>query len=77
MKTVENCDEQIGQHPATFHLTETQLAERWQISIKTLQANRWKGIGCSHIKVGRLVRYRLVDVLAYEAAHLVTSMGGH
>ncbi len=77
MKIVENCAAQLGQHPATFHLTETQLAQRWQLSVKTLQANRWKGIGCNHVKLGRLVRYRMEDVVAYESAHLVMSMGGH
>ena len=77
MLNIENCAEQLGQQTPTIHLTETQLADRWQMSIKTLQANRGKGIGCSHIKVGRLVRYRMQDVVAYETAHLVMSMGGH
>jgi hypothetical protein len=59
------------------NLTEQQLAARWQMSVKTLQANRWKNLGCPYFKAGRLVRYRMEDVVAYEAAHLVKSMGGH
>lgn len=55
------------------HLTQGQLAHRWCISHKTLEANRLKGVGVPWIKIGRLVRYRLSDVLAYEEAHLCQS----
>lgn len=52
-------------------LTEGQLAARWQISLKKLQADRWRGNGVPFVKIGRLVRYRLADVQAYESARLV------
>lgn len=55
------------------HLTEYQLARRWTVTEKKLQADRLKGVGCPFIKIGRAVRYRLEDVLAYEAARLRTS----
>jgi hypothetical protein len=55
------------------HLTETQLAERWQISVRTLQAARVKGGGVAFVRIGRSVRYRLEDVLAYEQARLRTN----
>ncbi len=58
------------------HLTESQLARRWGISQKKLQADRLKGIGCPFVKIGRAVRYRQGDVLAYEAARLRTSTSG-
>jgi hypothetical protein len=50
------------------HLTETQLAERWQISVRTLQAARVKGTGVPFVRIGRAVRYRMDEVLAYEEA---------
>jgi len=33
-------------------LTENQLAERWSVSIKTLQDWRRKGTGVSYLKLG-------------------------
>jgi hypothetical protein len=51
-------------------LTEAQLANRWQISIKKLQSDRWKGVGPQFVKIGRLVRYRLPDILAFEVHHI-------
>ena len=59
-------------------LTERDLAGRHGCSVKKLQADRLKGVGIPYVKLGRLVRYRLCDVLAYEEAHLrsSTSEGG-
>ena len=56
-----------------IHLTERQLADRWQISTRTLQAARVKGSGVPFVRIGRAVRYRLEDVLAYEQGRLRTS----
>jgi hypothetical protein len=53
-------------------LSEKQLAERWNLSVRTLQAARVKGTGVPFIRIGRAVRYRLEDVLAYEQASLRT-----
>lgn len=47
-------------------LTEHELANRHQRSVKTIQNDRVKGGGVPFIKIGRLVRYRLDDILAYE-----------
>ncbi len=47
-------------------LSEYSLADRWNISIKKLQADRQKGTGCPYVKFGRSVRYRLDDVIAFE-----------
>lgn len=50
-------------------LTETQLAERWAISRKTLQAWRLRGDGPRFMRIGTAIRYMLSDITAYEAAN--------
>jgi hypothetical protein len=64
-------------HPAPDsglpRLNEKQLAERWQVSVRTLQAARVKGSGVPFVRIGRAVRYRMEDVLAYEEAQRRTS----
>ena len=64
-------DSQFGSGPA--RLNEKQLAERWGVSVRTLQAARVKGSGVPFVRIGRSVRYRLEDVLDYEQARLRTS----
>jgi len=54
-------------------LNEKQLAERWGVSARTLHAARVKGTGVPFVRIGRSVRYRLEDVLAYEQARLRTN----
>jgi hypothetical protein len=51
-------------------LTETQLAARHQRSVKTLRNARVSGAYIPFVKIGRHVRYRLSDVLAFEEAAL-------
>lgn len=51
-------------------LTEHQLGRRWQISVKKLQADRYNRRGVPFVKLGRSVRYRLAEVLAYEELHM-------
>lgn len=51
-------------------MTGTQLAARWQCSVKKLNADRLSGGGCPYVKIGRLVRYRIEDVEEYEARKL-------
>lgn len=48
--------------------TETELAQRWAISIKTLQRWRSENRGPRYIKLSKVVRYRLADILDYEQA---------
>jgi hypothetical protein len=52
-------------------LTEKLLAARWCISMKTLQAQRWKGSELPFLKLGRSVRYRLSDIVEFEASHVI------
>ncbi len=54
----------------TTMLTQKQLAERWSLSARTLEAWRWQGIGPHFIKIGRRVLYRLQDIEAFENAGL-------
>jgi len=55
-------------------LTTTQLAERWQMDAKSVANLRTKGTGPKYIKLGSErtapVRYRLEDIVDYEAKHL-------
>lgn len=53
----------------TSALTEAQLAARWVITPKTLQAWRLRGVGPAYIKVGHAVRYLPEVIAAYEAAN--------
>jgi hypothetical protein len=59
--------------PTNILLTEQQLAERQQRSIKTLQNLRVKGGSIPFVKIGRHVRYRLSDVIAWEDSHTFRS----
>lgn len=49
-------------------LNTRQLAERWGCGVQTLVNRRHRGEGPRWFRIGRLVRYRLVDVEAYEDA---------
>ena len=51
-------------------LTENQLAERWGLSIKTLQDWRRKGTGVAYLKLGKAIRYPHEIVTKYEADHM-------
>ena len=55
------------------HLDQTDLAERWNISARTLERWRWIGDGPRFVKLGGRVRYRLEDVEAYEAQQVRAS----
>jgi hypothetical protein len=52
------------------HLNQNQLAERWNVSPRTLERWRWLGEGPVYLKLGGRVSYRLEDVEYYEATHL-------
>ena len=48
------------------HLNQNQLAKRWHISIRTLEAWRWRDEGPAYLKIRGRVLYRLDDVEAFE-----------
>ena len=52
---------------AIKHLKQRELADRWNISPRTLERWRWVGEGPHFIKIGGRVVYRLEDVEAYAA----------
>ena len=56
---------------ADVFLDENQLGARWHVTTRMLQQARWKGAGCIYVKIGRMVRYRLSDVKAYELSRTV------
>lgn len=53
-------------------LNESDLADRMQVTVKTVQKWRREGKGPAYLKLASgSVRYRLEDVLAYEESCLV------
>jgi predicted DNA-binding transcriptional regulator AlpA len=53
------------------HLTISDLARREGVPANTVYAWNAKRTGPRYIRVGRHVRYRLADVIAWENAHAV------
>jgi len=51
-------------------LTENNLAERWSVSIKTLQDWRRKGTGPHYLKLGKAIRYPHELVEKFELEHM-------
>ena len=47
-------------------LTPAGLASRWNLAPKTLSQWRWNGHGPQYTKIGKLVRYSMEDVQAFE-----------
>ncbi len=47
-------------------LNQVRLADRWQISPRTLERWRWAGEGPAFVKIGGRVVYRIADIEAYE-----------
>lgn len=59
-------------HPeVTVHLTPADLATRWSVSIGHLANLRSMEAGPIYLKLGGRIRYRLVDVEAFERQTLV------
>ena len=54
-------------------MTQTELAEHWQISEATLERWRTEAGGPVFLKLGAQVRYRVRDVEAFEAEVLTQS----
>ena len=48
------------------HFNQSELADRWNISPRTLERWRWIGEGPVYLKIGGRAIYRLVDIEAYE-----------
>lgn len=52
------------------HLNQINLADRWNLSERTLERWRWLGEGPVYLKIGGRVLYRLEEVEAYETENL-------
>jgi hypothetical protein len=59
-----------GHAETEVFLTEQELAGRHQRSVRTIRNLRVSGGYIPFVKIGRHVRYRLSDVIAYEKANL-------
>ncbi len=53
-----------------------ELAEHLGVSVQRLATWRHEGAGPSYVKVGRLVRYRRIDVDSWLDAQTVDTAGG-
>ena len=54
-------------------INEGEAARMRSQSVRTLQMERVQGSGCPYVKLGRSVRYRRGDVLAYINSRVVSS----
>jgi hypothetical protein len=57
-------------------LTDEELGARWALSPKTLRNARVAGRLLGFVKIGRSVRYRLSEVVAFEEQNSVRSTSG-
>lgn len=53
------------------YLTEREVLEITGVSLSTLRSNRSSHKGMPYIKVGRSVRYKLSDIVAYMDEHRI------
>jgi hypothetical protein len=58
-------------HDPDSALTENQAADFLGLSVRTLQAWRFRGGGPCYIKIGRAVRYQRRELMAFQKAHTV------
>jgi hypothetical protein len=52
------------------HLSQVELAARWNLSPRTLERWRWRGEGPRFLKLGGRVAYRLSDIELFEQKRL-------
>jgi predicted DNA-binding transcriptional regulator AlpA len=62
---------------AERHLTPSELARREGVPLKTVYTWNSRGGGPRYLKIGNHVRYRLVDVLAWEQSRTVDRSRDH
>jgi predicted DNA-binding transcriptional regulator AlpA len=63
-------------HSTDRHLTIADLAEREQVPPDTVRKWNATRTGPSYMRIGRYVRYRLADVLSWEASRTVKAGSG-
>ena len=52
------------------HLTQSDLANRWNKSVHTIERYRTEGNGPIYLKIGGKVMYRVKDIEKFEEDHL-------
>lgn len=57
-------------HDRQSLFTPEELSQRWGKSLSTLANMRSAGTGPQYIKLGKTIRYRRGDVVAYEQQHV-------
>lgn len=57
-------------------MTQSQLAERWMLSPRTLEQWRWLGKGPRFLKIGARVLYREEDIEEYESRQVCQNTSG-
>lgn len=57
------------------HLSPEDLAEREGVALETVYSWNKQGRGPQYLKIGKLCRYRVADVLAWEKSRLVERNG--
>lgn len=55
------------------YMSETELAEYWHISIRTLQSWRLNGGGPKFLKLGKAIRYSVDEIKRFESENTKTS----
>jgi hypothetical protein len=58
-------------------LTETQVSEILNLSIRTLQMWRLRRAGPKYVQAGRAIRYRRRDLIAWIDANTIPAPMGH
>ena len=61
---------------AIKHLTQNELATRWNLSPRTIERWRSNGEGPRFVRLGNRVMFRLEDIEAFEEQHLLESNSG-
>lgn len=57
------------------HLTQNDLANRWNKSVHTIERYRCDGVGPIYLKIGGKVMYRLVDIEKFESQRMFQRPG--
>jgi len=55
------------------HLSPAELAERYDVPLETVYGWNKTRTGPEYLRIGRHVRYRMADVIAWEKSRLVAT----
>ena len=56
----------------TKHISEKELATRWNLSYRTLQKWRQNGAILPYIQIGKVIRYSLSAIETFETKNIYT-----